>query len=110
MCKACVAGHYCEEGAPVPTACAAGSFSNASDLTSQAECTVTAAGSFSRRGSAEQTECSPGTYTAERGMGMCAKCEGGKYQPNKGATQCAPCLKGHYCKHGASRPVPCPEP
>ena len=41
VCKACVAGHYCEEGAPVPTACAAGSFSNASDLTSQAECTVT---------------------------------------------------------------------
>ena len=43
VCKACVAGHYCEEGAPVPTACAAGSFSNASDLTSQAECTVTPA-------------------------------------------------------------------
>ena len=45
VCKPCTPGHYCEEGAPVATACAAGSYSNASDLGSQADCTVTAAGS-----------------------------------------------------------------
>ena len=109
VCKVCTPGHYCEEGAPVPTACAAGSYSNASDLKSQAECTVTAAGNYSRQGSTEQTVCSRGTSAPDPGMGVCAKCFGGKYQPNRGATQCEACLLGHYCKEGASRPVPCPE-
>ena len=108
-CKACEPGHFCEEGAPVPTACKAGTYSNRTDLGSQAECSVTAKGNYSTQGSTEQTQCSPGTHAPEEGMGMCQKCEGGKYQPDKGASECLECELGHYCKEGASRPVPCPE-
>ena len=34
-CKVCEPGHFCEEGAPVPTACKAGTYSNRTDLGSQ---------------------------------------------------------------------------
>ena len=94
---------------PVPTACAPGSYSTATNLTSQGDCTETDPGYYATQGSTVQTECSPGTSAPTSGMGMCTKCVGGKYQPSTGATLCENCKYGHYCKEGASQPVPCPE-
>ena len=106
-CKACTPGHYCEEGALAALPCKQGSYSNATDLTSQAECTLADAGQYSASGSTYQTACSPGTSTPEAGMGVCTKCAGGKYQPKLGAPRCEACLPGHYCPEGASAPLPC---
>ena len=43
-CDVCLAGHYCEAGASVALPCAAGSYSNATNLTSAGECTTCDAG------------------------------------------------------------------
>mmetsp|Transcript_33814 Transcript_33814/g.67402 ORF Transcript_33814/g.67402 Transcript_33814/m.67402 type:complete len:211 (-) Transcript_33814:75-707(-) len=61
-CEFCLPGHYCLSGAAAALPCKAGTWSNATDLTSKGECTPTAAGYFSTTGSSAQSPCRPDTY------------------------------------------------
>ena len=110
-CKPCEPGSYCPEGAAASLPCKAGTYSDATNLSSAAQCTPTDAGFYAPTGSAVQTACLPGTVSAEGNAGSCTLCEPGKYQPDRRATSCLPCedeYLGVYCPYeGTSTPTPC---
>ena len=108
-CVACEPGSYCPEGASAALPCKEGSYSDATNLTIEAECTPTAKGYFAPTGSTRQTECSPGTVAPNTGMGACSKCAAGTYQKGEGEPACVACEPGSYCPIGASAALPCKE-
>ena len=108
-CVACEPGSYCPEGAGAPLPCAKGSYSNATNLTSDNECVDTDAGHFAPTGSTEQTPCSAGTVQPQRQQPKCDNCAAGKFMNASGQTECHACAPGSYCPEGASAPLPCSE-
>ncbi|MEC7000996.1 MAG: hypothetical protein VXX04_04070, partial [Actinomycetota bacterium] len=104
----CVAGSYCLLGAAAALPCEEGTYSDATNLTSVEECTVTEPGFFSPTGSTEQAPCAAGTYAPTSRSGACIKCVAGEYQDVEGATACKPCTDGYYCAEGAAAALPCP--
>ena len=108
-CKQCIAGSYCEEGATAPLLCEKGTYSNATNLTSPAECTPTDEGHYASTGSTNQTPCSPGTFVPDKSMGACIKCAAGTFQDMEGKLECKPCTAGSYCAEGAAAALPCKE-
>jgi hypothetical protein len=105
----CTQGNYCPKGASAPLPCAKGSYSNATNLTSDNECVDTDAGHFAPTGSTEQTPCSAGTVQPQRQQPKCDNCAAGKFMNASGQTECHACAPGSYCPEGASAPLPCSE-
>eukprot|EP00964_Phaeocystis_antarctica_P041004 scaffold23460_cov69-Phaeocystis_antarctica.AAC.4 len=108
-CHVCVPGSYCAEGASAPLSCREGSYSNATDLKTDVECTPTVKGHYAPAGSTIQTACSPGTVAPNASMATCDKCAAGKYQADGGKQTCVACEPGHFCPSGMSAPLPCEE-
>uniref|UniRef100_A0A6T0BY87 Tyrosine-protein kinase ephrin type A/B receptor-like domain-containing protein n=1 Tax=Chrysotila carterae TaxID=13221 RepID=A0A6T0BY87_CHRCT len=104
----CPPGSFCPEGSSVPLACAAGSYSGAVNISSQAQCAQCPEGSYCSTGSTEPTQCAPGTYAANTGLDVCESCAAGTFQSERGKGFCEPCPNGYYCYAGASVPLPCP--
>lgn len=100
----CDAGHFCAPGTDTPTPCAAGSFTSATNLNDQAQCTA----------------CLPGFYCLGGGQSTDGQCSAGHVCPLSGTTatpagaysKAAPtnaeCPAGHFCETGTSVPTPCP--
>eukprot|EP00964_Phaeocystis_antarctica_P014192 scaffold7813_cov73-Phaeocystis_antarctica.AAC.1 len=109
MCESCTPGSYCAEGAAAALPCAEGTYSNAIDLRTDAECTPTAKGYYAPTGSTKQMACSPGTVAPNASMAICDKCEASKYQASEGKQACVACKPGSYCPEGASAALPCKE-
>ena len=121
-CKACEAGAFCgkqmeDQGAPAPTECVAGTYSNATNLSSSEQCTNCLAGFYCEKGATEPRPCPegsvgggtnlvaevfcttcPGETTSLPGTSFhCKKCNEGFYESGEddGAVarvKCAPCL------------------
>ena len=60
-------------------------------MTSVDDCLTCAMGTYCPVGSANETNCAPGTYNPERGATSCIKCDVGKYMDLEGNTTCKPC-------------------
>eukprot|EP00964_Phaeocystis_antarctica_P014423 scaffold7934_cov62-Phaeocystis_antarctica.AAC.8 len=106
-CVACEPGSFCPEGASAALPCKEGSHSDATNLTTEVECTPTAEGHYAPTGSTRQTACSPGTVAPNASMGACLKCEAGTFQATPGQLVCGPCTPGSYCAEGAAAALPC---
>jgi hypothetical protein len=76
-CKPCLPGYHCKDGASVALPCKAGTYTTATNLTNADECTNTTAGHYAVTGSAEQTQCSPGTVQPNPSQGACVDCVSG---------------------------------
>jgi len=85
-----------------------GTYSNATNLTSVDDCTVTPAGFFSTIRTAAPLACPPGYFSAQAGAAMCSRCPAGTYQGESAKTGCKSCDPGAYCLLGASAPIVCP--
>eukprot|EP00961_Rhodomonas_salina_P072348 971974-Rhodomonas_salina.1 len=62
-------------------------------MRSENDCLVCREGTFCQAGSAEETECAPGTFSNEAEASVCSKCGAGTYQQHAGATSCEQCVK-----------------
>ena len=115
-CEACKPGSYCRKGALAPIECAAGRFSNATDLNGADDCEPCTAGYFCERGAIKPIPCPtgkvgigigltaeafcttcPGEITSQPGTTSCTFCKAGFYQSfaiteTVAKVQCAPCL------------------
>ena len=109
-CDSCVPGSYCAVGAAAALPCYAGTYSNATDLSSAVECTVCPPGAFCVAGSRTPTNCSAGSMAANEHSPLCITCPEGSYQDDAGASACKPCIAMHTCPLGSSAPMPasCP--
>eukprot|EP00964_Phaeocystis_antarctica_P012165 scaffold6710_cov66-Phaeocystis_antarctica.AAC.3 len=106
-CVACKPGSFCPEGASAALPCKEGSYSDATNLTTDAECTPTANGHYAPTGSTMQTACSPGTVAPNASMGACDRCAAGSFQGKEGNQTCKPCPKSSWCAAGSSAPTAC---
>ena len=96
----CPEGFYCLEGSTAPLPCPMGTFSNATQLTSIAEC----------------LPCTPGMYCITEGLasptGSCFAghfCTLGSVFPNPERESYGDnCTAGHYCLEGSNAPLACP--
>ena len=91
---ACTTGSFCPTGSSNPLPCAAGSYLNLTNATSQADCFACPTGSSCATGSSTPSACAPGTVSAQAGMSECTNCVAGKFQSNVGATACRDCIAG----------------
>ena len=107
-CVACEPGHFCPLGASAALPCAAGSYSDATNLTSANECIATDPGHFAPTGSTEQTPCSAGTVQPDTGKGTCFPCAAGSFINVSGQSACFECPAGFVCIAQATAAVPCP--
>eukprot|EP00966_Prymnesium_polylepis_P010464 241457-Prymnesium_polylepis.1 len=94
---------------PLPAACAAGRFSNATGLSAAMQCSLCPMGSACSSGSVAPDPCSPGTVAPTFGASACDLCAGGTYQSSPDASACDLCEGGSYCPVGASAALPCKE-
>ena len=91
----CSPGSFCPEGSAIPTPCSAGTFSNATGLGSESQC----------------SPCTPGLYCAQSGLTKpTGDCDEGFYCP-EGMNVSAPaeflCPFGMHCSRGSSEPRQC---
>eukprot|EP00817_Percolomonadidae_sp_ATCC50343_P003418 CAMPEP_0117418838 /NCGR_PEP_ID=MMETSP0758-20121206/542_1 /TAXON_ID=63605 /ORGANISM="Percolomonas cosmopolitus, Strain AE-1 (ATCC 50343)" /LENGTH=4727 /DNA_ID=CAMNT_0005199587 /DNA_START=68 /DNA_END=14251 /DNA_ORIENTATION=+ len=121
----CVAGYYCPAGTGLGTAnpCPVGTYSTATDLTAENECTACPTGSFCRIGSTAPQVCPAGSYsdilrtedkgpTADASLKHCKFCPGGQFclantttpeacpagtYSDIESSECTTCMIGHYC-------------
>jgi len=106
-CRACTVGSYCETGASTPKPCPAGTKGDGSTTMDEADdCITCAAGTSCILG--EESECSPGSYSASAQSAKCDMCAAGEYQDESGGTACKECSRGNYCPAGSSYPIACP--
>ena len=130
---ACAQGHYCpgvpspgnnmeyyvasymgkRAGAPTEFPCPQGSYTNATSLWSEEQCTSCPTGMYCLGGQAEPTAlCGLGHYCPIRSFSPSqVPCLAGTYNDVEGvgyASGCKACLPGHYCPEGSSSMVPCP--
>lgn len=111
----CAPGHFCPNGTQFATQypCAAGSYSNATNLQRQEDCTLCPAGYYCVGGeSAPTAPCSRGHYCPE-GTKTATEfpCYAGTYYNQTGnirVQNCIECFAGHYCPQGSAEPTPCP--
>ena len=91
-CDQCQAGRYADaSGSSACSACASGSYSPITGLTT---CSACAAGSSSSIGVSSCYQCSRGRYSTAAGQTACSDCPVGKTTPAEGATNetaCVPC-------------------
>ena len=100
----CDSGHFCQAGTDNPQPCSAGTFTSATNLNHQNQC----------------TNCLPGFYCSGGGESTTGQCSAGYVCP-EGATTATPagsyskasptnaeCPAGHFCEAGTSVPTPCP--
>lgn len=96
----CPVGHYCQAGVANPVPCPAGTYTNTTGLTLEAQCTPCDYGKYcGSTGLSEPTgDCDPGFFCLE-----------GADVPNNPVTDSTggPCPIGHYCPAGTSHPVGC---
>ena len=77
-------------------------------MTTVEQCQLCLAGTSCPVGSAEASECLPGSYGATDGQETCELCAAGKYTGTPGNTACLDCDPGKLCVEGSSAPQPCP--
>ncbi|XP_022100039.1 zonadhesin-like [Acanthaster planci] len=111
----CAQGHYCPAGTQNPSQypCAAGSWTNQTNLAAQEECYECPRGWYCLEGSTAPTDtcatghyCPAGTQTATQ-----FPCHAGSYSNDRGNIrweQCEDCTVGNYCPEGSSLPTACP--
>ena len=110
----CAPGHFCPNGTQYPTQypCAAGSYSNATNLQRQDDCTPCPEGYYCVGGEAAPTApCSRGHYCPE-GTKTATEfpCPAGTYYNQTGnirVQNCIKCFAGHYCPQGSAEPTAC---
>jgi hypothetical protein len=99
----CTPGAYCPAGRAAPQQCPRGTYSSATGLTSQGDC----------------TPCTPGSYCGSAGLtAPTGPCAAGYYcsigantsTPTRPSAQASGdiCPAGYYCRRGAPRPTKCP--
>ena len=95
----CPRGYFCETASFVGSLCPAGTFSNATGLKNETQC----------------TPCTPGMYCpSSANLGPVGPCSAGYYCTG-GATEPSPslqsygsyCPRGHYCPTGSEQPIAC---
>jgi hypothetical protein len=126
----CAAGHFCPVGTIMPTdsPCPAGTYTEATDLAAETECTLCPGGSmcgvgtdqigvfilpcgaghYCPPGSARSKElwCPAGTFTFKNNLAdvsECSVCPAGYYCLGGSASPTAMCRPGHYCPAGTRR-------
>lgn len=101
----CPGGHYCEEGSSVPRACPGGTYSNATNLENEWQCTNVNPGYFAVAGSKEQTACPRGMFTnaSMATKDRCEACAADQYQDETGASSCISCASLDACPIGQYR-------
>ncbi len=103
----CAPGSYCPRGISWPLPCLPGSFSNATNLASASECTLSEPGFYASTGSVSQSPCAKGTFNHASRSGSCEQCPAGKYQGSVGQTACSTCPSGSYCEVGSTAHIKC---
>ena len=117
-CEVCKPGSYCQKGAVTPTECAAGRFSNRTDLSRASECKPCTAGFYCERGAKEPMPCPRGKVGIVANLTEEARCETcpGDTTSLPGNTFCTFCKTGFYESAEVDGPVakvecaPCLEP
>ena len=79
-CRACQGGGYCPEGASAVLPCPAGSYSNATNLNSDAKCKPCPAGSSCGTGSMQPIDCTPGSFSDSARATACTPCPRKKFK------------------------------
>ena len=97
QCVTCPAGHYSLEGTAIPLPCAAGYFSNATNVANPSDCVVCPPGAFCVAASTHPTNCSAGSYAQNVSNSLCSTCDEGSFQDATGATHCKICPPGNLC-------------
>lgn len=131
--SACITGHFCPQGTPMPLPCRLGSWSNSTGLKEISECQDCPGGQYCNgTGLAEPSgPCSARFYCSQNsstptpddngvtgapcpiktycpeGTAVPIPCAHGTYMTNTGADACWPCTPGHYCISGGD-PEKCP--
>ena len=108
MCIACPVGSYCLMRSARPLACPAGTYSNATGLTSEALCLASEVGHWSPPGSIEAKACATGSFVNESGSSECTTCPGGTFQNASAAAFCFSCKAGSFCPEGGSLELAAP--
>ena len=98
-CTACEVGHYCPVGAVAPDSCPGGTFSNATNASSEAHCILCPLGHHCPRGSSTPRPCTPGAFAGALGSKECTQCDVGHEQPLPNATRCEPCRMGFFAQN-----------
>ncbi|KYO38996.1 hypothetical protein Y1Q_0022586 [Alligator mississippiensis] len=124
----CPAGAYCPPGSPLPIPCPAGTYSNASGLSSLKQCLDCPPGLYcdGTNSQAPTGPCKPGyfcTGAAKTALQQVAMeghytlagafrpepCPLGSFQPGRGRSLCRECPEGTFCNQtGLAEPVACP--
>ena len=131
MMNQCPEGSYCPPGAPFPTPCPAGTYSDVRGATTRAVCLLCPEGYFCPAGTARyavngcppgffcppgtgsgfENGCPVGTYSAEYRLSaatQCIQCPSGYSCPTVGMTAATPCQTGYYQPEpGSSACRPC---
>jgi hypothetical protein len=98
-CKACQAGGFCPLGAVASVDCPSGSFTAATNLSSDTQCTGCPVGHYCLRGDEAPRQCAAGTFAPNRSLDQCISCAPGTEQPAENATACVPCARGFFASH-----------
>jgi hypothetical protein len=110
-CHICTIGYLCVEGSSAPQPCPGGTHANQevlesvgflSNLTS--DCVVCPPGTSWSVGSAQPSDCLPGSFNAAAMRPTCALCPAGKFTPDSRSTACRNCTLGYLCIVGSSAP------
>ena len=102
-CNACEPGAYCRkqtknQGAPAPTECMPGTFSNATNLSKAEECEICPPGFYCGEGATEPNACPAGKVGLTGNLiaeAFCTTCPG-KTTSLPGTTACNFCKEGFY--------------
>ena len=104
----CPNGTYCPRGSALPQNCPEGYHGARPGLVDETQCEPCNAGFQCVAGSAAQTPCITGTYSASNRSVACNVCADGTYQDLAAQTACKACTPGSFCPAGSTAPSLCP--
>ena len=89
----------CPRGTPAAISCPAGTYSDATDLTSESGCLACPVGSWCSLGTYKPSACTAGRYGESPGLASSectGPCAAGYHQPEEGQARCIPCAAGDH--------------
>ena len=111
----CAQGHYCPLGTPASNKypCPPGTFTELSNLTSAAECSICTAGHYCIGGGAGPNDVCPMGHYCPEGTRLphqfpCPKTTYNDQFGQNSSESCLNCTVGHFCESGFTTPEACP--